>query len=131
MLVDGELVEEGRVKDFAAASHGIGECCEFAWAEATLEDGHEQRCDARGCDGFIDDTSDEPADFCVGKFVAVALMQDDVDGMDAHDYLDAVCGRLCALKDAGSRSARVHSPGSPCSAGKKMRHDGSANSAMV
>lgn len=94
MFVDGEFIEERGVKDFTAASHGVGECCEFARAEASLEDGHEQRGDARGCDGFIDDTSNEAADFRFGEFVAVALVQDDVDGMNAHDYLDAACCRL-------------------------------------
>jgi len=52
-----------------------------------MEDGHEEGCDLGVGDelffgGAVDEGVDEGLDLIVGEDVAVALVEDDVDGMD-------------------------------------------------
>ena len=55
--------------------------------EAAMEDGHEEGGDLGVGDelvgwGAVDDGADEGLDFGVGEDVAVAFVEDDVDGVD-------------------------------------------------
>ena len=98
MLVDGEGVEGRGVEGFAGEAHGGGEGGELAaesrprwktamrkaaiWASVTS-------CLVRRA---VDDGADEGLDFVVGEGVAVALVEDDVDGMDGlgHKILNVL-----------------------------------------
>ncbi len=89
VLVDGEGVEGFGVSDLAGEAHGFGEGGELARVEAAEKDSHEEGRDLGvgdelSCRGAVDDGVDEGADFGVGEGEAVALVEDDVDGMDGH-----------------------------------------------
>ena len=109
VLVDGEGVEGSGVDDFAGEAHGGGEGGELARVEASEEDGHEEGGDLGVGDelflgGAVDDGVDEGTDLLVGEGEAVALVEDDVDGMDGF------LGSLVAVvrrKAAGRSSAMV------------------------
>ena len=129
MLVDGEGVERGCVEGFAGVAHGGGEGGELVGREASLEDGHEEGGDLSvgdelvvGC--AVDDGADEGFDLGVGEGETVALVDDDVDGVDG-------LGHLLRRNAAGSRSAMVDGLRVPSSAGKKTCVSGVLNSWMV
>jgi len=91
VLVDGEGVEWGGVEGFAGVAHGRGEGGELAWVESALEDGHEECGDLGVGDelvgwGAVDDGADEGFDFGIAEDVTVALVEDDVDGVDGRSH---------------------------------------------
>jgi hypothetical protein len=92
VLVDGKGVERFGVGDLAGKAHGLGECGQLSRIEAAEEDGHQEGGDLGvghklSCWGAIDDGEDEAADLGVGEGEAVALVEDDVDGVDALGHL--------------------------------------------
>lgn len=87
MLVDGEAVEGGGVEGLPGVAHGGGEGGELLWVEAVVEDGHEEGGDLGVGDELflwraLNEGVDEGLDLCVAEGAAVALVEDDVDGMD-------------------------------------------------
>ncbi len=93
VLVDGEGVEWGGVEDFAGVAHGGGEGGELVRVESALEDGHEECGDLGVGDelvgwGTVDDGADEGSDFVLAEDVTVALVKDDVDGVDGLSHND-------------------------------------------
>ena len=98
VLVDGEGVEAGRVQCFAGVAHRGGEVGKLARRESALENGHQEGSNLRVAD-FVaggelrgvrsgqfllaveDHGVDEVFDFRLGQFVAVALLDDDVEWM--------------------------------------------------
>ena len=102
MLVDGEGVQRGGVKGFAGETHRGGEVGELGGRESALVDGHEEggdlgvsdfvgECERGG--GFAagfgellfaveDDCVDEVLDFSFGELAAIALLDDDVEGVE-------------------------------------------------
>jgi len=104
VLVDREGVEGSGVEGFAGVTHGGGEGGELVGREASLEDCHEECGDLGVGDelvvgGAVDDGTDEGFDFGVGKGEAVALMEDDVDGVDGLHESCKLSVTGCQLKD--------------------------------
>ena len=84
-------MERRRVEGLAGEAHGVGEGGELLRVEAAQEDGHQER-GGLGVGGggvfgrAVDERVDEGLDLGVGEDEAVALVLDDVDGVDGHEY---------------------------------------------
>ncbi len=136
VLVDGEGIERSGVEGLAGEAHGGGEGGELAGVEAALEDGHEEAGDLGVGDellfgGAVDDGVDEGLDLGVGEGEAVALVEDDVDGMNGVGCLGHFVWYLLRRKAAGRSSAMVVWSMVPSAAGKKTTVSGVLNSRMV
>ena len=103
VLVDGEGVEGRGVEDLAGEAHGGGEVGELLRGEAAEEDGHEKRGDLGVGDGAVDYAVDEVLDLGGGEGEAVALVADDVGGVDVLGHL---------VTDGAWRSVKEDTPGS-------------------
>ena len=135
VLVNGEGVERFSVGDLSGEAHSLGECGQLFRIEAAEKDCHEKGCDLGVGNQLsrrstVDDGMDEDANLRVREGEAVALMKDDVDGMDGvgHVFDEVGLQELVRRKAAGSNSAMVAWVTAPFSAGKKTMVLGVLNS---
>ena len=84
-------LERRRIEYLAGEAHRLGEGGEFLRVQSAQEDGHQEGSGLGVCRGWIlrgavDQRVDEALNLGVGEGEAVALVLDDVDGMNGHEF---------------------------------------------